>query len=345
MKVLVVGSRKAHDTLEFRNGCQAVGRALAKRGHTIVAAGCGDDDAETWILESANSAATASKKPKLIPFSPAIPETTDLIQAINIALRWPNVLVLRPFETKGPWAVGQAVALLRSDVALLIGGGVLTANVGSLALEVGKPYYAIAKLGGAAKVMADEEYAKYRTLGMPEDLLRPSPADGLFGHKVVSAIEFLTRRQRNVNELRSNAIILAASVTVLALFLGFVFRTDPFGNEPRLVYTTCLGAIVGVILSFLTGHVFNRNTITLPKFLGQTSLACFLGALYGFFSLEAGGLYKVDIARMQPSDVDSLAIKVALVGVGVGALLGPASKRALEDLRRTSSLPADHTDE
>jgi len=32
---------------------------------------------------------------------------------------------------------------------------------------------------------------------------------------------------------------------------------------------------------------------------------------------------------------------VALMGVGVGALLGPASKRALEDLRRTANLPGD----
>ena len=59
------------------------------------------------------------------------------------------------------------------------------------------------------------------------------------------------------------------------------------------------------------------------------------------FALEVGSLYKVDIAKMATEDVDSLAIKVALMGVGVGALLGPASKRALEDLRRTANLPGD----
>src|SRR5438067_1197010 len=119
-RILVVGSRKAHNTVEFRNACLSVGRSLAKHGHTIVAAGCGDEDAETWVLQGANSAVTTNRRPKLIPFSPAIPGTQDIIQANNVSTRWPNLLIEPPFQTKGAWAVGQAVALIRSDAALLI---------------------------------------------------------------------------------------------------------------------------------------------------------------------------------------------------------------------------------
>jgi hypothetical protein len=41
---------------------------------------------------------------------------------------------------------------------------------------------------------------------------------------------------------------------------------------------------------------------------------------------------------MLPAEVDSLALKMAMLGVGVGALLGPASKRVLEELRQTAKL-------
>ena len=156
-RYLVVGSQKAHNPLEFKNACRSIGGALASRGHTMVAAGCGDQDAETWVLDGANAAAQPDKKPNVIPFEPALPNTQDLIvrKAPGIAAQWPNLLFKPPFRTKGPWAVGQAVALVRSDVALLIGGGDLTANVGALALELDKPYYAVSELGGAAKVIAD----------------------------------------------------------------------------------------------------------------------------------------------------------------------------------------------
>jgi hypothetical protein len=63
-KILVVGSRKAHDETEFRASCQAIGEALARHGHTIVAAGCGDDDAETWVLDGANRVGAIHSKAK-----------------------------------------------------------------------------------------------------------------------------------------------------------------------------------------------------------------------------------------------------------------------------------------
>lgn len=93
-----------------------------------------------------------------------------------------------------------------------------------------------------------------------------------------------------------------------------------------------------MMLSFLVSHVAGQESIRLPSLLGQVSLASFLGVLYGFFALEAGAFYKVNVTTMEPDDVNSLSIKLAVVGVGVGALLGPASKRVLEDLRRTAKL-------
>jgi hypothetical protein len=176
-KILVVGSQKACEPVQFQNACRGIGRALAVRGHAIVAAGCGDEDAETWVLDGANSAGSTKVKTSLIPFTPAQPDSRDVIQTANVGSRWPNLVVQPPFQTKGPWAVGQAVALIRSDAALLVGGGLLTANVGSLALELDKPYYAVSALGGAAKSLADEDYAKHKTMGMKEHLLNPAASD------------------------------------------------------------------------------------------------------------------------------------------------------------------------
>jgi hypothetical protein len=340
-KILVVGSRKAFDPVEFQSACRAIGRAIAERNHTIVAASCGAEDAETWVLDGANAGTKTTAKTSLIPFAPAQPNSQDLIQTAGVGSRWPNLLVEPPFQTKGPWAVGQAVALIRSDAALLIGGGPLTANVGPLALELDKPYYAVSALGGAAEALANEDFSKHRTMGMKQRLIAPSPNDPSFGEKVVGAIEFLIDHRKESVALRNSALILVFSLAILALFLGFLFRHDPFGNEPRLVYTTCAGALVGVLLAFLIGRVVDRSEINISELLGQTALASFLGVLYGFFALEAGGFYKVVISKMCASDLDSLALKMAMLGVGVGALLGPASKRALDQLRQTSKLAGD----
>jgi hypothetical protein len=57
------------------------------------------------------------------------------------------------------------------------------------------------------------------------------------------------------------------------------------------------------------------------------------------FTLEAGGFYKVEIAKMSVTDLDSLALKMAMLGIGVGALLGPASRKLLDELRQTAKLP------
>jgi hypothetical protein len=46
--------------------------------------------------------------------------------------------------------------------------------------------------------------------------------------------------------------------------------------------------------------------------------------LYGFFALEAGGFYKVEVSKMSQVDVDSLAIKMAIVGVRVDGFTGRA---------------------
>jgi hypothetical protein len=340
-KVFTIGSRKAHDVTEFRHSCRSIGAALAKHGHTIVAAGCGDDDAETWVLDGANSAATPGKRISVIPFSPALPGVQDLIETIDARARWPNLTVESPFRTKGPWAVGQAVALIRSDVALMIGGGALTANVGSLALELQKPYYAVSGLGGAAKTIAEEDYAKHRSSGMPEKFLHPIPSDPTFGECVVMATQFVISKRDERVALRTNSLILIGSLAILGIFLAFLFRHDPFGNEPRLVYTAFLGAIVGVILSFLIRRVIDHAQVSWPALIGQTALACSLGVLYGIFALEAGSFYKVDIAKMASRDVDSIAVGIALLGVGVGAFLGPASRRLLEDLSHAAKVKQD----
>jgi len=332
-KVLVVGSQKAHDAAEFRASCRAIGAALARAGHTIVASGCGDEDAETWVLDGASSAHTSDRKTKVIPFTPAVPDTQELLtQAPGVSTRWAGLLFLPAFRTKGPWAVGQAVALIRSDVALLIGGGILTANVGSLALELGKPYYALGALGGAAQALAAEDLAKHRSMEMPSELIEPTPGVSDFGENVVRACEFLMRHRREKTALRDSFVLLLLTALILAGLLGFLFRHDLFGNEPRLLYTTCLGAFAGVILSFVMGHVVRREALSLSGLVGQTALACFLGVLYGFFTVHAGSLYGVKIATLSSEAVDSLGINMALIGIGVGALLGPASKQVLEEL-------------
>jgi hypothetical protein len=340
-KILVVGSQKAHDPGEFRSACRAIGAALAQAGHEIVAAGCGDEDAETWVMDGANSAQTPNRKTSVIPFAPAVPGTQDLLtQTPGISGRWPNLIFLPPFTTKGSWDVGQPVALIRSDAALLIGGGLLTANVGSLALELDKPYHAVAALGGAAKIMAAEDYAKHRAMGMPQDCIAPGAASPDFGRNTVKAIEFTMRQRKDRKALRNSIVLLIASLTILAGFLGYLFRHDPLGREPQLVYTTAMGAIVGVMLSFLVGRSVRREESKVPSVIGQLALACFLGVLYGFFALHAGSFYNIKIKDLSREDVDSLAINMGLLGIGVGALLGPASKRALEELGRTANLDA-----
>jgi hypothetical protein len=327
---------------EFQTGCHAIGIELARRGHTLVAPGCGLDDAEKWVLDGANAASGPDKKAKVIPFAPAIPGTQDLlIEMPNRNSSWPNLAFEKPFQTRGNWAVGQAVALIRSDAALLIGGGDLTANAGSLALELEKPYYAVGTLSGAAAIIADQDLNKHQAMGMPTSALKPSAKDPDFGVQIARGIEFLIRKQRNKVALRTNSLIFLVTVLILLLFLRALFRHDPFGNEAQLVYTTSIGAIAGVMLSFLIARFTrgeDKNWSALP---GEAALACFLGVLYGFFTIEAGSLYRADIPSWPQPAIDSLAYKMALLGVAVGALLGPSSKRAVEELAKSAKLTTE----
>jgi len=82
------------------------------------------------------------------------------------------------------------------------------------------------------------------------------------------------------------------------------------------------------MLAFLVGRVVDRKVMSVAELLGQTALACFLGVLCGFFALEAGRFYKVEVSKMSQADVDSLAIKMAIVGVGVGACASSSSVQA-----------------
>jgi hypothetical protein len=341
-KVLIVGSRKSHDPVEFQQACEKIGLALARAGHTIVTAGCGKDDAETGVLDGADSAHSPGRKTSIIPYAPAVPGTTDLLtETPGIGARWPNLLFQLALTTKGEWAVGQAVALTRSDVALLIGGGVLTANIGSLALELDKPYFAVATLGGAAGTMAKEDYAKHLTMRLPTAYLAPSPSSPKFGEYVVEACEFMMRHTREKTELRKSIILLLISLGILGAFLSIIFRHNLFSNEAQLVYTTSLGALAGVILSLLIGHVIRREPVQVSAVIGQAALASFLGVLYGFFALEAGSFYKVDVKKLDSEVLESVAKNMAFLGLGVGVLLAPASKRALEELGKIANLKGE----
>jgi len=341
-RILVIGSRKAHDPADFQAQCRKIGAALAKAKHTIVTAGCGNDDAETWVLDGANSASSPGAKAPVIPYSPAVPGTQDLLTLTpGIATRWPNLEFRSELKTKGEWAVGQAVALTRSDIALLIGGGPLTANVGSLALELGKSYFAVKSMGGAAEEMAKEDYSKHVTMRMPARLISPSPTDPDFGKSVVAACEFIMKHTREKTALLKSVVLLLVSLAILAAFLGIIFHDNLFGNEAQLVYTASFGALVGVVLSLLIGHVIRQEPMDLSAVIGQVALASFLGMFYGFFALEAGEFYKVDIGLLNHEALHSLTEHMAFVGVGVGVLLAPAAKRALEELGKVANLRAE----
>jgi hypothetical protein len=341
-RILLIGSQKTHDPADFQAQCRKIGDALAKAKHTIVAAGCGNEDAETWVLDGANSASSSGTKTPVIPYSPAVPGTQDLLSLTPaVATRWPNLEFRSELKTKGAWALGQAVALTRSDVALLIGGGPLTANAGSLALELGKPYLAVESMGGAAQEMAREDYSKHVTMRMPVRFISPNPGDPDFGRNVVGACEFMMKHTKAKTALLKSVLLLLISLAVLAAFLGIIFRDSPFGNEAQLVYMSLFGALVGVVLSLLIGHVIRQEPMDIAAVIGQIALASFLGMFYGFFVLEAGAFYKVDIDSLNRAALHSVTEHMAFVGVGVGVLLGPAAKRALEELSRVANLSGE----
>jgi hypothetical protein len=228
------------------------------------------------------------------------------------------------------------VALLRSDAALLIGGGVLTANVGSLALELEKPYYAVSALGGAAQTLAAEDLNKHRNIGMPSELIEPEPSSPDFGANVVKACEFLIRNRKERTRLRDSLVLMVLTIAILGGLVLFVFQKDPV--EARLLYTTCLGAFAGVVLSLVLGHVMRREALSLSSVLGQLTLASFLGVLYGFFTVHAGSFYGLKLEKLTIEEVDSLRRNMAVVGIGVGTLLGPAAKHILDELRIAAHL-------
>jgi hypothetical protein len=79
----------------------------------------------------------------------------------------------------------------------------------------------------------------------------------------------MMRHTREKTELRKSIILLLISLGFLAAFLSIVFRDNLFSNEAQLVYTTSLGALVGVILSLLIGHVIRREPIQVSAVIGQ----------------------------------------------------------------------------
>jgi hypothetical protein len=173
---------------------------------------------------------------------------------------------------------------------------------------------------------------------MPPPLISPSPNDAEFGKNVIAACEFMLKHTKQKAGLGKSLVLLLVSLAVLATFLAFVFRDSVFGNEAQLVYTSSFGALVGVVLSLLVGHVIRHEEIGISAVIGQLALASFLGVFYGFFALEAGSFYKVDINLLSHEAFQSLTKNMAFVGVGVGVLLAPAAKKAIEELSRVAKI-------
>ena len=230
--------------------------------------------------------------------------------------------------------MGQAVALIKSDAALLLGGGILTSNVGSLALELDKPFFAVNGLGGSADQIAKREENKYRFMKMPKELLDLSPGEKKFGERVVQAVEFVINNSNTKKELRYAVIALLGVAVVIPLLSLVLFQHSLSGKEARLVLVTCSGAGAGVLLAYLAGLFIHDEKKTLAGFLGQSSLALLLGFVYGLLSLELGELYQANYEGLSHEQFNSLAISMMLLGIAVGAGLGQASRRAFAALRR-----------
>ncbi len=147
---------------------------------------------------------------------------------------------------------------------------------GSLGLELEKPYYAVSALDGAARKVAEEDYSKHlEIMKKSKHLISPSLSDGDFGKNVVAAVELLIAHRRESAGLRKNLFILLISLAILGTFLCFLFRHDLLGNEARLVYTTCLGALVGAVLAFLISHVVDRKNNQRCRIVGADFLGSF----------------------------------------------------------------------
>jgi hypothetical protein len=336
-KILVVGSQKNHPAAEFQTSCKGIGKALAEKGHIIVAAGCGNEDAEKWVLDGAE-AVSNNGHCRVIPFAPAISGTQDLIISIDAPAKWPRLKFLKPFKSKGEWAVGLTVALTKCDALLLIGGGVLTANLAALAAELEIPFFAVAGLGGAAKEVAEREDSKHRSMEMPDELRDAAPGPSDFGTRVVSAVDFLRKHQTRRKDLRNALWTLLVALLTMCSLLVFLNRSDLTSPELRLVYATCLGTIAGVILFYVLRQARRRGRMDPAALVWRLNRGLLFGVLYAFFSFEIAETYYVNLKSLTEPQMDSLSRKMGLLGIGVGFFLGPASKRAIEELRRASSM-------
>jgi membrane associated rhomboid family serine protease len=173
---------------------------------------------------------------------------------------------------------------------------------------------------------------------MPRDLIDVAPRSQRCGERVVRAVEFAITHRVARKEAWAAALALIAEVTLLALFMTYLYQGNLTGNEPRIILKTCLGAMLGVVLAYLIGATLRNERISYVSVLKQFGLAILLGVLYGLFSFEIGSIYNAEIRTWHEGQVGELANRMALLGIAVGALLGPASKLAIQNLRRTAEL-------
>ena len=338
LKVLVVGSRVEtldSDPQRFQNACRKIGEALAKRGHAIVAGSSDTEAPEYWAMDGANEhCGKARIKGNVVPFSPrdaSTPLSPEADDAASTA-RWPHLNFNDPLRPKGDWSVGGAVSLMNSDAIILVGGRKFTKDMGYLAIELERPIYAVAKVGGASQDIWDLCSAIHKSLGMPQAQREPDPADPNFGESVAGAIEFLcanaaARRSMDWKDLVRQLGWLALILFACFLFLRYVFH-DLGGNKAQVILTTSAGAALGSLLSLVTlPFRSTAGTTAHPEFIRQLSVAVAIGFVYGMFALEIADFYSANITTLQPDKLEKLVQGMALVGIAVGALWDQALKR------------------
>ncbi|MCB9452031.1 MAG: hypothetical protein H6672_11365 [Anaerolineaceae bacterium] len=156
---------------KFTLACQALGKAVAENGHTVMVGvpnwqRLKDDKSETaakYVIPGVNQAIarnwpnSRNRRNPVIFFVPQDPEpvdTTDVLDSIGEFRGLANVEIHERFMGSNKFSGIMIMDVVKADEVILLGGDKGTEAIGYAAYSMGKPVIPLTAFGGAAAIIA-----------------------------------------------------------------------------------------------------------------------------------------------------------------------------------------------
>jgi hypothetical protein len=344
MRVLIVGSLNYADAEPhrdtFESACRQIGAVLGRKRVELVVGSSSPSTADWFVLEGM---ATVPGNHTVWFYRPEGGDTPNLPSAADAKKTRFNVYHRR---LPGPWAAGRLPQVQWADAVLIVAGAKGAAQVGYVAMALGKPAVAIASFGGAAAELWTQLAPFYERAGRGSKAIhslrerwRPEYAE-----IVGTSLALLVRKRAFSTKVTGMHFGLLVLNLVLITTWVWLFVAPPHPLQATIFGILCAAAFLGSALRISLRTILDPServsaAIVIAELSASLVLAFGLAMFYLAGSFTFTG--KFEPFSNDPNDYQRVAVGMTLIGIAAGWLL----ERVSRHLRRAMTRSLDEADE